>query len=201
MEPCLWNELMSSRTTGKSTSVHVGYLPFVLFWHFRDWFSCVSAIKGCFVEEAFVSGPVLVIPLADLWWICLLVCECAFHVVWWIFLLPFCKMRSSDSVPAHSSLGCILGVWKDFNYDHMAKYIYIDFKNTVWPQYSLVCREKKRKKLVEMKEFWNSKLVPFAYAGRRSWLDKTSLDNSDCEQISPFRRKLHSSPHPQVLKM
>ena len=31
--------------------------------------------------------------------------------------------------------------------------IYIYFKNTVWPQYSLVCREKKRKKLVEMKEF------------------------------------------------
>lgn len=73
--------------------------------------------------------------------------------------------------------------------------IYIYLKTLVATRFFSLQGEKKEK-IGWDERIWNSKLVPFAYAGRRSWLDKTSLDNSDCEQISPFRRKLHSPPPP-----
>ena len=75
----------------------------------------------------------------------------------------------------------------------------------IWPKkkkknYSLGFRGKKEK------IGWDERMLKF-----QNWfllhmqleeagLIKTSLDNSDCEQTSPFRRKLHSSHLPKSLK-
>ena len=73
MEMCIWYKLMSTRT-GEPTSVHVGNLPLVLFWHFASWFWRASAIEGSLCWGSLVWDSVLVILSANLWRICLLVC-------------------------------------------------------------------------------------------------------------------------------
>ena len=186
--------------TGKSHEVHVSSLPFVLSGHFISWFWHASAIEGHLCWES-VCYPFPVIFLEDLWWICPLMCECAFHLYDWdshcLFVEREILVQFRLTAPWGTfwMIGRILILWSHEPMTKEGKWFF--FLNTVWPQYSFDSRENRLG--------WNNleipKLVLFTYVIRKNWLDKICLQTSVLMGKSPSKRNLPFLPHALKIKV